>query len=176
MIDTGWEVGAIGHDSVAEEEERRVLAVAIAAETPTLLAAARLLLLNQADAGDLVQSSIEIALRRSSTLRDRAALRPWLLVIQTREAYRFRRRMRRALSLDSVDPDSLSSSAPSAELVCVRQALADLPLRIRSAVVLHHMAGLSVIEAAEAMNVSQNTVKSQLKVGMARLREVLRDD
>lgn len=123
-----------------------------------------------------MQLSIEIALRRSSTLRDPASLRPWLLVIQTREAFRFRRRVRRALSLESVDPDSLSFSVPSAELVSVRQALADLPLRIRSAVVLHHMAGLSVTEVAEAMNVSQNTVKSQLKVGMARLREVFRDE
>jgi RNA polymerase sigma factor (sigma-70 family) len=176
MIDTGWEVGAIGHNSVAEEDERRALAVAIAAETPTLLAAARLLLLNQADARDLVQSSIEIALRRSSTLRNPASLRPWLLVIQTREAFRFRRRMRRTLSLESVDPDSLSFSVPTAELLCVRQALAALPLRIRSAVVLRHMAGLSVIEVAEAMKVSENTVKSELKVGMARLREVLRDE
>jgi RNA polymerase sigma-70 factor, ECF subfamily len=176
MIDAGWEVSSIGHTAVAEEDERRALADAIAAETPTLLAAARLVLLNQADAWDLVQSSIEIALRRSSTLRNPTSLRPWLLVIQTREAFRFRRRMRRVLTLESVDPDSLSFWVPSAELVSVRQALADLPLRIRSAVVLHHMAGLSVIEVAEAMNVSQNTVKSQLKVGMARLREVFRDE
>jgi DNA-directed RNA polymerase specialized sigma24 family protein len=33
-----------------------------------------------------------------------------------------------------------------------------------------------VIEVAEAMNVSQNTVKSQLKVGLGRLRKVLGDE
>lgn len=170
------EVGFIERTAASEQEHRRELADAIAAETPALLAAARLLLLNEAEAWDLAQTSIEIALRRSATLRDPGSLRPWLLVIQSREAFRFRRRMSRALSLDSVDPESVGSAMPTAELASVREALACLPLRIRGAVVLHHMAGLSVIEVAEAMNVSQNTIKSQLKVGMARLRKELGDE
>jgi RNA polymerase sigma factor (sigma-70 family) len=176
MVAVASEVGSIEHTAASELEDRRELADAIAAETPALLAAARLVLLNEAEAWDLVQTSIEIALRRRATLRDPSSLRSWLLVIQSREAFRFRRRMSRTLSLDSVDPESVGSRTPSAELASVREALACLPLRIRSAVVLHHMAGLSVIEVADAMNVSQNTIKSQLKVGMARLRKALRDD
>jgi RNA polymerase sigma factor (sigma-70 family) len=176
MVAVASEVSFIERTAASEQERRRTLADAIAAETPALLAAARLLLLNETEAWDLAQTSIEIALRRSATLRDPSSLRPWLLVIQSREAFRFRRRMSRALSLDSVEPDSVSSQAPTVELASVREALACLPLRIRSAVVLHHMAGLSVIEAAEAMKVSPNTIKSQLKVGMTRLREALRDE
>jgi RNA polymerase sigma factor (sigma-70 family) len=176
MVAVASNVDSIEHIGASEQEHRRELADAIAAETPALLAAARLMLLNEAEAWDLVQTSIEIALRRSATLRDPNSLRPWLIVIQSREALRFRRRMSRALSLDSVDPESVGSQMPSAELASVREALARLPLRIRSAVVLHHMVGLSVIEVAEAMNVSQNTVKSQLKVGLGRLRKVLGDE
>jgi DNA-directed RNA polymerase specialized sigma24 family protein len=35
---------------------------------------------------------------------------------------------------------------------------------------------LSVAEVAEAMGTSPNTVKTQLRLGLARLREVLGDD
>lgn len=57
--------------------------------------------------------------------------------------------------------------------VAVRHALRRLPPRTRTAVVLHHMAGLSVSETAAAPKVSENTVKSQLRLGLARLREEL---
>jgi DNA-directed RNA polymerase specialized sigma24 family protein len=39
--------------------------------------------------------------------------------------------------------------------------------------VLHYYADLPVAEVATAMGTSQNTVKSQLRTGLARLRESL---
>jgi RNA polymerase sigma factor (sigma-70 family) len=65
---------------------------------------------------------------------------------------------------------------PDARQAEMREALATLPRRIRAAVVLHHLAGLSVRETAEALDVSENTIKSQLKIGLVRLREALRDE
>ena len=62
------------------------------------------------------------------------------------------------------------------DAIAVRRALSSLPRRMRAAVVLHHMAGLSVTETAAALGVSENTVKSQLKTGLARLRGALGDD
>ena len=47
---------------------------------------------------------------------------------------------------------------------------------MRAAVVLHHMVGLPVRDAASALGVSENTVKTQLRTGLARLREALEDD
>lgn len=52
-------------------------------------------------------------------------------------------------------------------------ALAELPERMRAAVALHHVAGLSVRETAQAMGTSENTVKSHLRDGMRRLRLAL---
>jgi len=46
---------------------------------------------------------------------------------------------------------------------------------MRAAIALHHLSGLSVAETARALGVSENTVKSQLKTGLGRLREELRD-
>lgn len=53
------------------------------------------------------------------------------------------------------------------------QALAVLPARMRAALVLHYYADLSVDEAAHALGTSRNTVKSQLREGLRRLRREL---
>ena len=148
---------------------------ALTAEAPVLLAVARRILGNEAEAWDVMQSTLEIALRRQGSLRDSSALRPWLLRIETREAFRLRRRLRRLISVDAAFGELPVMHEPIAERALVRVALAHLPPRIRKAVVLHHMVGLSVADTATAVGVSENTVKSQLRVGMSRLREELSD-
>ena len=140
---------------------------------PELLAIALSIVFDLDEAEDLVQMTIEIALRRSGDLRATQSLLPWLLRIETREAFRLKRRLRRVVRLgwqpapEQVDPDGTPGSFE------VRDALRRLPPRIRSAVVLHHMTGLSVSDCAEALGVSENTVKTQLKRGLALLREDL---
>ena len=57
--------------------------------------------------------------------------------------------------------------------VALVEGLATLPIRARAAVVLHYYADLPVAEVAAVMGTSQNTVKSQLRTGLARLRESL---
>ncbi|WP_418062186.1 SigE family RNA polymerase sigma factor [Pimelobacter simplex] len=52
-------------------------------------------------------------------------------------------------------------------------ALAALPDRMRAAVVLRHVADLSVEDAADALGCSVGTVKSQTARGLAKLRELL---
>ena len=51
-----------------------------------LLAAARVITLDDEEAQDLVQTTFEIAIRHIGTLREPAALAAWLLRIETREA------------------------------------------------------------------------------------------
>jgi RNA polymerase sigma factor (sigma-70 family) len=140
---------------------------------PDLLAVALSIVFDVDEAEDLVQTTIEIALRRSGDLRASQSLLPWLLRIETREAFRLRRRLRRVVRFgwqqapERVDPQDIPGSFE------VRDALRRLPPRIRAAVVLHHMTGLSVAESAIALGVSENTVKTQLKRGLALLREDL---
>ena len=148
---------------------------ALEREAPVLLAAARAMTLDDAEAEDLVQATFELALRHRSSLREPAALRGWLLAIQTREAFRLIRRLRRFVRFDP-SVTEIAARDPADESVSVRDALRTLSPRVRAAVVLHHMAGLPVAEVAAALGVSPNTVKTQLKVGLARLREVLGDE
>lgn len=65
---------------------------------------------------------------------------------------------------------SLADESVDAELLA---ALKALPERMRAAVVLRHVADLSVEDAAEALGCSPGTVKSQTARGLAKLRELL---
>jgi RNA polymerase sigma-70 factor (ECF subfamily) len=145
-------------------------------EAPVLLAAARAILLDDAEAHDLVQTTFELAWKHRLTLREPAAARGWLLTIQAREAFRWRRRLARLVRLDGGLVETPVASLSALDALAVRDALRTLSPRVRAAVVLHHMAGLPVTEVAAALRVSPNTVKTQLRIGLARLREVLGDD
>lgn len=159
----------------AGSRTRDALVAELDGHGPMLLAAARVITLDTAEAEDLVQTTFEIALRRIGDLREPRALRSWLLTIQTREALRVVRGLRRLVSLDSRVAEIPSPTLDLAERADVREALRHLPRRTRAAIALHHLAGLSVAETARALGVSENTVKSQLKTGLGRLREELRD-
>lgn len=138
-----------------------------------LLVAGRFLSRNETEAQDLVQRTYELALRNIGSLRDPGRVRHWLLAIEAHEAFRVGRRLRRALTLDAGVTQIASDGASNDELLSLREAVHRLPERIRAAVVLHYMAGLTVEETAGAMGVSQNTVKTQLRIGLDKLREVL---
>jgi RNA polymerase sigma factor (sigma-70 family) len=154
---------------------REALVAELDGHGPMLLAAARVITLDTAEAEDLVQTTFEIALRRLGDLREPRAMRAWLLTIQTREAFRVVRRMRNFVSLDRRVGEIPTKGVDLAQRADVRQALGRLPRRVRAAIALHHLAGLSVAETARALGVSENTVKSQLKTGLGRLRQELRD-
>jgi RNA polymerase sigma-70 factor (ECF subfamily) len=151
----------------------------LVSHAPVLLAAARALVGNEADARDLAQTTLEIATRRAASLRDPAALRSWLLAIQVREAFRLRRRLARLVRLDARVVDVSTSSeatGPDGDVLALRAALAKLPPRARAAISLHYLADLPVAEVARAMGISENTAKEHLKTGLARLREELGDE
>ena len=140
---------------------------------PLLLATARSITGDEAEAEDLVQTTFERALRAAPSIREPQAIRAWLLTVQTREALRIVRRLRRTLRFDPIVHELPVDGPEADETVDLDEALAKLSRPIRAAVVLHHMVGLSVRETAQALGVSENTAKARLKVGLARLREYL---
>jgi RNA polymerase sigma-70 factor (ECF subfamily) len=141
-----------------------------------LLGAARLICMDEQEAQDIVQTTFEIALRRGHTLRDRSALRSWLLTIEAREAVRLVRRMRRFISFRPHLHDVAAGGPGHDETLALRDSLRVLPRGARAAIVLHHLLGYSVRETAQELGVSENTIKTQLRRGLARLREELGDD
>jgi len=135
---------------------------------------AYLILRNHADAEEIVMDTLVTAWRKGHTLRDDTALRSWLLTIASRHALS-RRRWRRDWQplFDAEQLTAPSIDGPSAERVAVAQAIDALPVQVRAAIALHHVAGLTVAETAAALGKSENTVKSQVRDGLARLRASL---
>jgi RNA polymerase sigma factor (sigma-70 family) len=163
--------GAATPQSVAPD--RVAIMAGLADHGPALLTLARFLVRDEAEARDLVQQTLEIALRHLDDLRDPARLGAWLSTIEAREAMRTRRRLLRLVRFDAQIREIPTVAGPDEQALALRDALRRLPPRMRAAVVLHHMAGLSIDETAAVMSVSPNTTKSELKKGLRRLREIL---
>ena len=82
--------------------------------------------------------------------------------------YRRRQAERRALA--RMSPEDAAQPPDSADAVAVRQAVARLPRRQRSAVVLRYFADLSVAQTAQLMGCADGTVKSLTSQGLQALR------
>jgi RNA polymerase sigma-70 factor (ECF subfamily) len=130
------------------------------------------ILRSHADAEEVVIDTMVTAWERIGSLRDPAALRPWLLRIAARHGLARRRRAAprhellaetTAKTSDEADPDRIALAG----------ALDDLPPRMRACLSLHYYAGLTVAETASVLGISSNTVKFHLKTGLERLREAL---
>ena len=74
---------------LTEQQSNLAIGDLLAQHGPVLLAAARLITLDEAEAQDVVQVTFEIALRRAHTLRDPGSLRAWLLAIVRNTCFTF---------------------------------------------------------------------------------------
>jgi RNA polymerase sigma-70 factor, ECF subfamily len=167
--------GGLEKPSISDREaELRRLKEALASHEPALLATARFLVRQETDARDLVQQTFETALRHLDELHDEHKLRAWLTTIAVRVAARRRYSIARFIRWASTDTSQARSAGMDDAAIALRTAVQGLPDRVRVAVVLHHMVGFSVQETAAAMGVTENTVKSELKSGLSRLRETMR--
>jgi len=115
----------------------------------------------------------------------RSSVRTWLLSITHHRAIdAVRRRAARvqqapleeAMALgDPSVTDVWAEVARSLDAAQVRRALRALPAEQRESIELAYFQGLSYPEIAERMNVPLGTVKSRLRLGLARLRALLQE-
>lgn len=140
-------------------------------------AVAYLIVRDRAAAEDIVADSLLTALERGRDLRDDDALRSWLLRITTNRALRYRQRAARIVELEVVHGMVAESRGPAAdESMALWQAVRSLPPRMRAAVALRYYLDLPVEQVAEVLEVSPNTVKTQLKSALSHLRTSLADE
>lgn len=141
---------------------------------------ARALARNAADADDAAQLSLIEVLRSAHTYRGEAGLDAWAGRIAARTTLRHLARERRVA--DPVVAEAPALPAPAAEGLHealprdLRCYLDQLPEVQRSAIVLHHALGHSLDEVAEMAEVSPNTIKGRLRLGLAALRKLVRRD
>ena len=133
------------------------------------------LLSDEHEARDAAQEAFLRVLESAARYRPTAAFRTYLYRILTRiciDRHRKRRPESRpdlgSREADTDDPGDALLGRERAE--AVREALADLPIRQRTAVVLRHYEGMAYEEIAGAMGVSRRAVDSLL----SRAREALK--
>jgi RNA polymerase sigma factor (sigma-70 family) len=138
---------------------------------------AYLILRDQPAAEDVVADSLLAALDHGHGLRDETALRPWLLRIATNKALRARQRASRVVEIE-VAGDAVSEVAGPGvdDSMALWQAVQGLPPRMRAAIALHYYLDLPVDVVAEILEVSPNTIKTQLRSALAHLRGALADE
>ena len=134
-----------------------------------------LILRDRAAAEDVVVETLLTAFERGESIRDERALRSWLFRVATNHALGVRRRAVRVVRLDVV-PDRAAGGdlgVDSSTRVILLEALGELPMQMRAAIVLRYYGDLSVNEIADVLGKSPNTIKAQLQTALDRLRRHL---
>ncbi|MGD9989018.1 RNA polymerase sigma factor [Pseudonocardia sp.] len=150
---------------------------------PALLAGARALTAQPADAEDLVQDTL-VRAYRSVDRFDGAHPRAWLMTIMRNAGANSHRAWRPDLltdpgtDLDDIDEAAPTDSAESTVLGAefdhtVRQAFRRLTAHQQAAVTLIDVEGLSHAQAARRLGIPEGTVMSRLHSARTRMRRLL---
>ena len=100
-----------------------------------------------------------------------------MLRIATNKALRYRQRAAHVVELEVVEGAIAEHSGPTADdSMALWQAVRDLPPRMRAAIGLRYYLDLPVETVAEVLQVSPNTIKTQLKSALTHLRTALADE
>lgn len=151
----------------------------VRAEYPVLVAALGLVCGSREAAEDAVQEALAKAVIAEQRGRHIDSLSAWVRVValnllrnRWRSLARERGALRRLSHAGAGDPDVGGSREDALDL---RNAVARLPRRQREAVALHYRLGLSVVETALAMDVTDGTVKTLLSRARSALSATLGD-
>jgi RNA polymerase sigma-70 factor (ECF subfamily) len=128
-----------------------------------------------ADAQDCTQEAYARAWQHWKQVRDASNPEAWVRTVAWRiAASRWRKTKNGVAAMTRLGrPDD--TAPPSPDHVALVTALKQIPEAQRRAIVLHHLAGLSVSEIATETDVAPGTVKARLSRGRAALAELLRD-
>jgi RNA polymerase sigma-70 factor, ECF subfamily len=133
-------------------------------------------------AADLAQEAFIQILKSLSNFRGEASLSTWIHGLTMRVCLHHMRRERRR-QMESWEDAVVGRAEPETnegrphETISreqlqstVRAAVSDLPLKFRSVMVLHGLAGMTYEETAEALNLPLNTVKTRVHRAKAKLK------
>ncbi len=149
---------------------------------PTVLAIARRMLRDDAEAEDVAQESLLRLWRNAASLQlGEGGVRPWLRRVVSNLSIDRVRAKRNTTVTDAVpeesEPASQVRQMAERELgLRVDAALKALPERQRLALTLFHYEGMSQIEVGETMGISDEAVESLLARARRTLKAALKDE
>lgn len=163
----------------AQQGDRKALASLLAELLPRMRNLIRYLIRGDSDVDDIAQEALIAIVRGLPSYRAEGKLTSWADRIVARTAIGWRRKERRIKDRERESAASPLTSAAELpdEYTLRRQAVArldHLPDEQRQALVLHHMIGLSIPEVAAHFVVSQETIRSRLRLAQGKLQDLAR--
>ncbi len=160
----------------------RAFEASLCALLPDLRRRARQLTRSAAAADDLVQDTLERALRFETSFEEGSHLRAWLMRILYNTFVSVQRRRaveQKVLSRSSNDPNGWTRREHAVQVqplpASVARAVLELPPRLRDALIIVDIDDGSYKDAASELNVPLGTVMSRLHRGRSRLADRLSD-
>lgn len=166
----------------ANQGDRRAAEQLITLLLPRVRNLVRYLMRGDADVDDIAQEALVTILRGLPGYRGEGTVTAWSDRIVARSVFAHLRRSRASGRMHVEYTPDLVPVPPgeSAQSFLSRRhlvrALDLLPEEQRMVLVMHHAMGLSVREIADEIEAPFETVRSRLRLGMARLRSVVGDD
>ncbi|MEM7674882.1 MAG: sigma-70 family RNA polymerase sigma factor [Myxococcota bacterium] len=129
---------------------------------------------------DLIQETFLACVNSLSRFREDASFKTYLYGIAVNVLKSNLRKRARAESLDygvtsiaDIGPTPSQFAAQAQERGLLSEVLKHIPVDYQIAIELHYFQDMSGVEIAAALNISEGTVRSRLRRGLARLRRVL---
>jgi polysaccharide export outer membrane protein len=128
------------------------------------------------DAEDAFQATFLVLVRQAGSIRECAALGRWLYEVALRISRRERRRLSRIRSQERQAPEMEAAAPPDFDPAdrelkpILHEEIGRLPSKLREAIVLCYLQGLTVDETARRLGCPVGTLKSRLGKGRATLR------
>lgn len=136
-----------------------------------------------ADSEDIVQETFVLCYVNRRKIREPQYFERWLFKTLTREAWRICRKNRKEQPVEEVFGENTPGSASVLEEVMKNSrdrdlylAIAGLPAKQRTAVVLYYFNSMGTKEIAKVMGCLEGTVKSRLFTARTNLKEALEND
>jgi RNA polymerase sigma-70 factor (ECF subfamily) len=156
--------------------DRKALEDVVAELLPRVRNLVRYLVRSDAEVDDIAQEALVAIIGGLHSHRGEGTLNAWADRVTARATFAFLRRTRRVRAQVDTGAD-LSAvphpDGPPDDYAARRRAVAllnKIPDDQRNALVLHHVAGMSVPEIAGELGLPFETVRSRLRIGMGKLR------
>jgi RNA polymerase sigma-70 factor (ECF subfamily) len=167
----------------AASGDRRAAEKLLRAMLPRVRNLVRFFVRGDAEVDDIAQEALLTILRGAGSYRGEGSVNAWAdrIVVRTVFAHLRRTRVAQARHVEyTPDVMPVSEGETGQSFIARRKAvraLDALPDEQREVLVMHHVLGLSVREIADELAIPFETVRSRLRLGMARLRaELLSED
>ncbi|WP_188456472.1 RNA polymerase sigma factor [Virgibacillus oceani] len=126
---------------------------------------------NAQDALDVVQESIEKAIRKKDSIKDNQSVKSWFYRIVVNTSLDF---LRKNKKIALVDDDTLdyfrSGKQDTYEDIDLQRSLEQLPITYKSIIILRFFEDLKLDEVADVLNENTNTIKTRLYRALKLLR------